>query len=141
MKAQSSIVYLLITIAIALILASGVYFSAYFFKAKLNENILEQSAEEILQRVHNGLLKMRTLYNQNATNISITINIPSQIGEQKYTITGLGNKIELRTFGNPSVIKTTEINYWQNISIQGLVGSEKEKLRLNLINESTILIY
>lgn len=140
-KGQANILYLLLTIAIAFILASGVILFSRTFKVDALEDTLPLSLESVAQQLEAGLLDIKYIVDTtNATSANITLKIPDRIGEQRYHIKGLGDDIELRTDGDPSAFKILEINFWQSIDIRGAVESGQGSVTLILRNSTAILL-
>lgn len=140
-RAQSEIIYLILTIGIAFLLAAGVF----AFSRSMRENLSGQLADTGLDRVsaqlEGGFLKLKEIADTtNEQNISIKLQLPTEIGEQRYSISAAGtNKIELRTVGSPSIPKILTIKFW-NVSVSGFVGSAQGFVELELRNSTSVLL-
>ena len=139
-KGQISIIYLLITIAIAFILAGSVFLFSKSYRADLSENVAASGLQNIAQRLENSLLDLKLLADKNATSANISLDIPQRIGEQKYFISGQGNVIEIRAVGDPSTSKNMNINFWPSIDIRGMVDSGKGSVTIVLRNATSVLL-
>jgi flagellin-like protein len=139
-KGQISIIYLLITIAIAFILAGGIFLFSKSYRASLSENIEASGLQNIAQRLENSLLDLKLLADKNVTSTNISLDIPQRIGEQKYFISGQGNFTEIRTIGDPSISKNLQINFWPSIDIRGMVDSSKGSITIVLRNSTSVLL-
>ncbi|MEM2874293.1 MAG: hypothetical protein QW063_02520 [Candidatus Nanoarchaeia archaeon] len=140
-RAQVSIIYMLITISIAFILASSGFLFSKIFKESASGDVATAGLECIAQLLEKTLLDLKQISNTtNASSINITIKIPYRIGEQKYFVSGLGDEIELRTIGNPSSTKVLKVAFWQNVSIKGTVDSNKGSIVLTLRNSTLVLL-
>src|SRR3990172_3771111 len=102
-KGQSGIMYMVITVAMAFVIASGVFLFTRTFKDNVNEDIAEVGLASISQQVEAALLELKQIADTTATNsTNLTIKIPERIGEQPYFITGTNTTtIELRIKGSP----------------------------------------
>ena len=141
MKAQVSIIYILITVAIAFTLAAGIFLFTKDFRARTNEDIAATGLQSVAQQLESALLEIKQLVDTtNITNTEITIKVPERIGEQKYFVAGLGNITELRTVGDPSVFYNLEIKFWPSIDIRGTVDSGKGSITLVLRNSTSLLL-
>jgi hypothetical protein len=143
-KGQVSIIYLALTIAIAVVLSAGVFLSVQFFSENLREDVAELGFENVGQQITNAFLDLKLVRDKtNETSINYTIDLPKQIGDQRYTIAAGGsNKFELRTVGSPSNVKNLELKFWSNLSAEGFIDSTQGfmELRLNTTNKDRVLI-
>lgn len=140
-KGQSEIIYLVITIGIAFVIAVGVFAFSKSFQANLNEQLANAGLERTSTQLEAGFLKLKDLAdNTNEQNISIRLPISEKIGEQQYMISGFSNNmIELRTVGNPSVLRFLTIKFW-SVSVSGFVDSQQGFIELELLNATSVLL-
>jgi len=140
-RAQTEILYLILTIGIAFLLAAGVF----AFSKTMQENLSGQLAMAGLERtsvqLEAGFLKLKEIVdNTNEKNATIKLPLSTEIGEQRYSISGDGtNVIELRTIGSPSIPKLLTIKFW-NVSIKGYVSSAQGFVWLELQNSTSVLL-
>jgi hypothetical protein len=140
-KGQSEIMYLIITIGIAFVIAVGIFAFSRSFHSTLNEELAKAGLERTATQVEDGFLKLKEITDAtDEQNLTIKLPIPNKIGEQQYTISGVNNNtIELRTVGNPSVLRLLEIKFW-TVSISGFVDSQQGFIELNLLNATSVLL-
>ena len=140
-RAQSEIIYLVLTIGIAFLLAAGVF----AFSRSMQENLSGQLAAAGLERtstqIEAGFLKLKEIIDTtNEQNITMKLPLPTEIGEQRYAISADGtNTIELRTIGSPSIPKLLAIKFW-DVTIRGSVDSTQGFIWLELQNSSSVLL-
>lgn len=140
-RAQSEIIYLILTIGIAFLLAAGVF----AFSKSMRENLSGQLADAGLERtsaqIEAGFLKLKAIADStDEQNITLKLSLPTEIGEQRYTISAAGaNVVELRTIGSPSIPKLLAIKFW-NVTIRGFVDSAQGFVQLELQNSSSVLL-
>jgi len=134
-KGQVSIIYLISTIAIALVISAGVLLSMQFYSAELSKNKESAQLELVAQKLENGLFTFRDLLEStNSTlTMNLTIEIPERIGEKYYTISAIGNTIELRSIGSPSVVIKKEIPWGKGLLIKGYVDSKKGTITISVL--------
>jgi hypothetical protein len=140
-RGQSEIIYLVISIGIAFIIAVGVFAFSKSFQADLNEQLANAGLERTAAQLESGFLKLKEISDTtNEQNASIKLQIPNKIGEQQYMISGFNNNvIELRTVGNPSILKLLTIKFW-NVTINGFVDSQQGYVELELRNATSVLL-
>ena len=138
-KGQSEIIYLVIAIGIAFVIAVGVFSFSKSFQASLNEQIANAGLERTSAQLEAGFLKLKEIVDTtNEQDISIKLPISEKIGEQQYMISGIGNNtLELRTVGNPSVLKFLTIKSW-SVSVFGFVDSQQGFVELELLNATSV---
>ncbi len=140
-RGQSEIIYLVISIGIAFIIAVGVFAFSKSFQADLNEQLANAGLERTATQLEGGFLELKEIADTtNEQNASIKLQIPNKIGEQQYMISGFNNNvIELRTVGNPSVLKLLTIKFW-SVTINGFVDSQQGYVQLELRNATSVLM-
>ena len=140
-RAQSEVLYLVITIGIAFILAAGVFVFSKTFRADLNEQLAAAGLERTSAQLESGFLTLKGLMDNTGTiNASLKLPLPNMIGEQRYAIEGSGTStMELRTIGDPSISKFLTIKFW-NVNIYGNADSSQGFVRLELQNSTSVLL-
>ncbi|MGC9058340.1 MAG: hypothetical protein ACP5IJ_00720 [Candidatus Nanoarchaeia archaeon] len=141
-RGQVGIIYLILTIAAAFVIAAGIFLFLQFYKSNLtsSKDVIEMNF--VAQKIENNLLELRTLstlINSSTTNISLNITIPERIGDKPYSIFGQDDMLTFRTIGNPSSILQKKI-FWENLSIRGYVDSKQGYIELTLYNLSKVLL-
>lgn len=140
-RAQSEIMYLVLTIGIAFMIAAGVF----AFSRSMQENLSSQLSATGLERtsvqIEAGFLQLKEIVgNTEEQNITLKLPLPIEIGEQRYTISSSGtNIIDLRTIGSPSIPKRLTLDFW-NVSVSGFVSSEQGFIELELLNSTSVLM-
>jgi len=132
-RAQVSIIYLVITLAIAFFIAAGVFFFARGFTTDVGANLGEVALSSVAQQLESAMLDLKRISDQtNTTVLSVELEIPKTIGDQRYTIAGENtSQIRLRTLSEKSILKVLEINFW-GISVVGFAESSQGFVRLTL---------
>ena len=140
-KGQVSILYLVITLAIAFVISAGVFLFAKSFQSSLGGDIADFGLDRVAQQLENGFLDLKLITDTtNDSTINLTIPLSGEIGEQRYTIAADGsNVLELRTLGDPSVFRLLELKFWPDVEVFGLVDSSQGFVKLQL-NLSTAII-
>ena len=101
------------------------------FQKTTTENLGDALLESVKAKIETSLIELKAL-SKNSQNASITAGIPELIGEQKYVITAKNSTFEIRTFGDPSLVKEYGMDFW-NASLQGSVFSSKGKIQLEFL--------
>ena len=136
-RAQYSVVYMLAISGIMLFLMGTVFLMTSSFQSATMERFGDELLGSVAAKIETSLIEFKVL-SKNANASSANIKIPDLIGEQRYFVTASGNLIELRTFGNPSLVKQVNVTFW-NTTLRGSVFSSKGKIRLSY-NSSTNII-
>jgi len=140
-RAQSEIIYLVITLSIAFLVVAGIFAFSKTFQTNMNEQLANVGLERTATQLEVGFLKLKEIVDTtNERNVSLKLQIPAKIGEQRYTIAGFSNNvIELRTVGNPSVFRLLNLKFW-NVSVSGFVDSQQGSIDLQLLNATSVLL-
>ena len=140
-RAQSEIIYLVITLSIAFLVVAGIFAFSKTFQTNMNEQLANVGLERTATQLEGGFLKLKEIVDTtNERNVSLKLQIPAKIGEQRYTIAGFSNNvIELRTVGNPSVFRLLNLKFW-NVSVSGFVDSQQGSIDLQLLNATSVLL-
>jgi hypothetical protein len=140
-RAQSEIIYLVITLSIAFLVVAGIFAFSKTFQTNMNEQLANVGLERTATQLEVGFLKLKEIVDTtNEHNANLTLQIPAKIGEQRYTIAGFSNNvIELRTVGNPSVFRLLNLKFW-NVSVSGFVDSQQGSIDLQLLNATSVLL-
>jgi len=128
-KAQYSVVYLLAISGILLFLMGMVFIMASAFQKTTTEQFGRELLEGVAAKIETGLIEFKEL-SKDSNSSSANINIPELIGDQRYFVTASGKAIELRTFGNPSLVKNYNMTFW-NATLRGAVFSSGSKIHLS----------
>jgi hypothetical protein len=138
---QAEIIYLVLTIGIAFIIAAGIFAFSNTFQSNINEQLATAGLERTSTQLEAGFLEMKNIIDSTSEkNSTIKLLIPAEIGGQRYSISGDGtNTIELRTIGSPSIPKLLTIKFW-NVTVRGFVGSEQGFIQLELKNATSVLL-
>jgi FlaG/FlaF family flagellin (archaellin) len=141
-KGQVSIIYMVITIAIAFVVATGVFLFARSFRSNISEDIGEIALENVAQQLENTFLDLKHISDTtNTSTANLTINIPKEIGERQYTISASNSTdLEIRIIGDPSTFRLLEIEFWENLTVNGFVDSSQGFVQLNLNNATEVLL-
>ena len=139
-RGQVSIIYLVITLAIAFFIAAGVFLFARGFTTDVGASLGEVALSSVAQQLESVLLDLKRISDQtNETVASVEIQIPKTIGDQRYTIAGENSsEVRLRTLSEKSVLKILEVNFW-DVEIVGFAESSQGFVKLTL-NQSTVRI-
>ena len=140
-RAQSEIMYLVLTIGIAFMIAAGVFAFSRSMQEDLSSQLSAAGLERTSVQIEAGFLQLKEIVdNTEEQNITLKLPLPIEIGEQRYTISGFGiNRIELRTIGSPSIPKQLTMDFW-NVSVSGFVSSEQGFVELELLNSTSVLM-
>lgn len=140
-RAQSEIIYLVLTISIAFLVVAGIFAFSKTFQTSMNEQLATVGLERTATQLEVGFLKLKDIVDTtNEQNANLTLQIPAKIGEQRYTIAGFSNNvIELRTAGDPSVFRLLNLKFW-NVSVSGFVDSQQGFVKLELQNSTSVLM-
>ena len=141
-KGQVPIIYLILTIAIAFVLAAGVFLFARVLGNNISGDLAEVGLDSVGQQLENSFLDLKIMADgTNESSVNMTIKIPKQIGEQRYFIAGHNSRIiELRTTGNPSIPKNLEMKFWPDLKVNGFVDSSQGFIEMQLNDSNKVLI-
>ena len=143
-RGQSEIIYMILTIAIAIIVAAGVFLFGRTFAGSLGEDLSNSGLEFVAQELEANIVKLKQTIDTTdpkPQTVSVRVELPERIADRRYAITGTNdNGIELRAQGDPSVIKEMELKFWPDIKVVGLVDSTQGFVRLNFTAADNTLI-
>jgi len=140
-RAQSEIMYLILTIGIAFLIAAGVFAFSKTMQEDLSSQLSTAGLERTSAQIEAGFLQLKEISDSTEEqNITLKLPLPIEIGEQRYTISGSGtNTIDFRTIGSPSIPKQLTLDFW-NVSVSGFVSSEQGFVDLELLNSTSVLL-
>jgi len=122
-RAQYSVVYMLILIAITLIIAIGTFLLSTSFQRTSSKELGNYMLSDVSTQIENGLLDLKTLSEHSyGQNVSLQIKIPERIGDQTYIISGSNQTLRIRTQGTPSLVSESQVLFW-NADLQGAIFS------------------
>jgi len=128
-KAQYSIVYLLLISGILLFFMGAIFLMSDSFQKSTTSEYSTYVLKSIIAKIEFGLMDLKAL-SSSAENASVFLDVPELIGEQRYLVTGDEHTVSIRTYGNPSLLETKNITFW-NAILQGAVFSAKGRITLD----------
>ncbi|MFH0868818.1 MAG: hypothetical protein V1839_01175 [archaeon] len=127
-RAQYSVVYMLAISGILIFLMGAVFIMTSSFQRATTENFGREILGSVTAKIETSLIEFKEL-SKNANTSSANINIPELIGEQRYQVTANQHMIEIRTFGNPSLVQQYNVTFW-DADLGGSVFSSKGKIHV-----------
>ena len=128
-RAQYSIIYLLLISGILLFFMGAVFFMSDSFQKSTTDEYGGYVLKSIMAKIESELMDLKIL-SGTAESAGVSFDVPDMIGEQRYLVTGTGDGISIRTYGNPSLFESENITFW-NATLRGAVFSTKGGITLH----------
>lgn len=122
-KAQYSIIYLLLISGILLFFMGAIFLMSDSFQKSTTGEYGSYVVESIMAKIESELMDLKVLSTA-AEYANVSFDVPDLVGEQRYLVTGNGDTISIRTYGNPSLFESENVTFW-NATLRGAVFSTK----------------
>ena len=138
-RAQYSVVYLLAITGILLFLLGMIFLMSNSFQKTTTEKLGGIILDSVKAKIETGLMELKYLGSE-SQNATIVLGIPELIGEQRYSLAGNGSTFQLRTFGNPSLLESYNMTFW-NATLRGHVFSSKGKISMEFLSANNTVTF